>query len=111
MRYPSTTAIIQESEDSTIPEFIDITPAVLPFEIGKKQEITVTLSNLSTDTVTISPKAIICELQPVTVTEEVFNNIVESEEKKGCIKSLEFGSKRDFNRGRERKIEMSPSQT
>ena len=62
-------------------------------------------------TVTISPKAIICELQPVTVTEEVFNNILESEERKEYIRSLEFGSKRNFNRGRERKIEMSPSQT
>ena len=88
LHYPSTTAFIQESKDSTIPEFIDITPAVVLFGIGKKQEITVTLSNLSTDTITNSPKTIICELQPVTVTEEVFNNIVESEEKKYILDHL-----------------------
>lgn len=68
--HPTTTAIIQESETSTLPDCIDITPAVIQHVHGnRRQEIPVALSNISTNAVVISPKTILCELQPVQVTD------------------------------------------
>jgi len=37
----------------------------------------VTLSNLTTNTAVITPKLILCELQPVEVTEDVFEKLQE----------------------------------
>ena len=88
INYPNTTAIIQESSESGLPGFVDITPAVIQFEYGKKKEVTVTLSNLTTNTVTIAPRTIICEIQPVQVTEEVFNNIQDNNPVPFIIDSL-----------------------
>ena len=86
--YPSTTAILQESKDSGIPDFIDVTPAVIQFENGKKKYVEVTLSNLTTNTVTISPRAVICEIQPVSVTEEVFDKIADPDKRPELLNTL-----------------------
>ena len=75
MNFTSTTAIIQGSEDSAIPHYVDVTEAVIHFESGQRKEVNVTLSNLTIHTVVITPKAVICELQHVSVTDEVFENI------------------------------------
>ena len=74
LNYPTTTAIMQESPASGIPDYIHVTPAVIRFENGRRNEVTVNLSNLTANTVTIAPKTIICELQPV-----VFENLAEDE--------------------------------
>lgn len=78
LNYHPTCAILQETEDSQLPEFIEISPSVTQFVYQKNGEIRVNLSNLSSNTVTISPRAILCELQPVTVDNTVFNNIENS---------------------------------
>ena len=107
LNHPTTTAIIQESPESGIPKYIDVTPAVIRFENCKRNEVTVNLSNLTANTVTIVPKTIICELQPVSVTQDVFDNLADdkpgadiidemnldensllSEEKKAKLKNL-----------------------
>ena len=36
MNYPTTTAIIQESEEAGLPEYIDVSPAVIQYQFGKK---------------------------------------------------------------------------
>jgi len=36
MNYPTTTAIIQESEEASLPEYIDVSPAVIQYQFGKK---------------------------------------------------------------------------
>ena len=38
-----------------------------------------TLTNISTNTITIWPRAVLCELQPVTITEEVLQQNEEEE--------------------------------
>lgn len=73
LNLPPTATIIQGTEDSNIPSFIDITPGVIHYQHGKNSEITVQLSNLSTNTISIPPKAIVCELQPVNIAEDVFD--------------------------------------
>lgn len=74
LKCPPTTAILQETEESSIPEFVDVTPGVVHYKYGCNSLI-VTLSNLTTNTVAISPKAILCELQPVVVTDEVLDRL------------------------------------
>ena len=66
--YQKTYAILHETEDATIPNFIDLTPSLVEYEYGKHSDIFVTLSNITNNTVIILPKAILCELQPVTIT-------------------------------------------
>lgn len=62
-----TSALICETDSSLLPGFIDIGPGVIQYNSQGKQLVEVTLSNLSTNSVNISPKAIIAELQPVEV--------------------------------------------
>ena len=71
--YPSSSVITVACTDAHIPDFIDVTPSVNVFEFGKYNEIFVTLSNLTTNTVAIQPKAILGELQPVTIATEITN--------------------------------------
>ena len=75
LNHPSTLAITHETEDSGIPSCVDVTPALVQFEKGSRKELAVTLSNLTTMTVTISPNACLCELQPVTIAEEINGDI------------------------------------
>ena len=75
MEFKATCAIIQELEDSTLPYYIKITPAVIQYQHRNNGEIMVNISNLTTNSVTISPKAIIGEVQPVTIDESVFEKI------------------------------------
>lgn len=42
------------------------------------KEVIINLSNLTTNTVTVSPSAILCELHPVSVDESVFQRTEDS---------------------------------
>jgi len=75
LEFPTTSAIIQECEDSQIPPFIDVAPAVIQYRYRNNREVKVTLSNLTTMPVTIQPCSIISEIQPVTMADEVFEKI------------------------------------
>lgn len=61
--YPSTSAILQETPLSTISSNIDINPAVVQYCYRKNGEMKINMSNLTTHTLTIPPRAVICELQ------------------------------------------------
>ncbi len=76
--YQPTCAILQECEESSLPSFIDITPSVVQYKNQRNTEVLVNVTNLTTNTVTISPKAVLCELQPVTVDASVFNKTQET---------------------------------
>lgn len=86
--YPTTTAILQETSDSNIPDFIDVTPAVIQYKYRRNDELKVNLSNLTTSTIVISPKCILCELQPVVVTDEVFDNIEKDQKMEEVFQKL-----------------------
>ena len=68
-----TCALISATGNSSLPDFIDITPAIVHFDSGR-QEIVVNLTNLTTNTVNIAPRSILAELQPVTVDESVHDD-------------------------------------
>ncbi|KAH3851362.1 hypothetical protein DPMN_093842 [Dreissena polymorpha] len=66
--YP-TCALIQETRQSNLPNFTQITPAIIHYS-GKKQEVVVNINNTTQSTVKISPRAVVAELQLVTIDEE-----------------------------------------
>lgn len=63
--------MFHESKESPFKDNLDLTPNVLNYKSGTRQRLTVNLSNLSTNTVVISPRAVLCELQPVTLEQEL----------------------------------------
>lgn len=72
LNFHDTCAILQETEDSALPRFVDVTPSVIQYSYNNNyKEVIVNISNITTVTVTISPSAILCELQPVTIGDSV----------------------------------------
>ena len=65
--HQETCAMIVETEDSVLPSDFDVTPAVLTLNFGKNGLVDVQITNVTTSTFNILPRAIVCELQPVTV--------------------------------------------
>ncbi len=55
-----------------LPEYIDVTPSVIHYSYRKNGEICVNISNVTTQSLMISPRAVLCELQPLTIDESVF---------------------------------------
>ena len=51
----------------------------MQYTCGKNTEIKVNLSNITTNPIVIQPRAILCELQQVTVAEEVFGKIKDTD--------------------------------
>ena len=82
LEYSPTCAIIQECQESALPDCIDVTPTVIQNNYKESSELTINLSNLTTNSITISPKAVLCEVQPVTVDESVFDKIENGASKK-----------------------------
>ena len=62
-----TCAMMVETEESIIPSEFDITPAVITYNYGNNGLVDVQITNVTTSTFNIPPKAILCELQPVSV--------------------------------------------
>lgn len=82
---------MQESEDLN-----DITSTVVNYRYRNNGEITVNITNLSTQTVSISPKVIICELQTVIGDEEVFDKLEHhSEDEEEILNQVHIESTRD----------------
>ena len=82
LEFNSTAAIIQECQDSLLPDYLDITPTVIHYEYRKNDEVNVNISNLTTNSITICPKKILGEVQPVTVDESVFERLENKTTKK-----------------------------
>ena len=78
--YPESTAMMHETNDSYIFPNIDVAPALVRYKKDSEGHVTVNLSNLTTQTVTIPPRALLCELQPVTVADEVFTKMKETQD-------------------------------
>ena len=59
--------MIVQTEQSVIPDDFDITPAVINYSCGKNGVIEVQISNMTTSTLVVPPRALLCELQPVNI--------------------------------------------
>ena len=69
--YHQVLAMLQATKRSSIPTDLDITPSLHLYDYDSSYMVPVEISNITTRTVSISPKAILCELQPVTVLDTV----------------------------------------
>ena len=109
LSHQPTAAILQVSEDTPLPDYLDITPGVIHYNFDEANEVTVTLSNLSANTVTISPKAILCEIQPVMITEESIMKMEEDElDKKRAqiVKELTIDAQKLLSEEERKKVEL-----
>ena len=66
-RYQDSCAMIQATIESFIPQDLDIVPTVVSYTYGHQDTVPVHICNITTRTVTVSPRAILCELQAVNV--------------------------------------------
>ncbi|GFS20740.1 hypothetical protein ElyMa_003321100 [Elysia marginata] len=68
---------------------LDLTPQLISFDHSQSKfcQVDVTLSNTSTHTVAINPRAILCEVQPVTITQ--LEDTTETEQK-GILGQLDI---------------------
>lgn len=67
--YHTTCALLHATPRSKVPRDLDIVPYIVNFEYPCNRLIPVQIENVTTRTITISPKAILCELQSVKLEE------------------------------------------
>ena len=65
--YGTTPAILQSTPGSAIPSDLEVTPAVTAYKYPVKHLVEVCVDNITTRTVQIPPKALLCEIQPVSI--------------------------------------------
>ena len=75
LEYNTKCVTIQECQDSSLPDFIDITHTVIQYNYKLNDEVNVNCSEVTTNSVTISPKSVLCEVQPVSTDESVFDRL------------------------------------
>lgn len=63
MPYQSTIAVLQATSRSVIPSDLDIVPSLTDYCYPANQVIKVDIDNITTRTVQVPPKSILCELQ------------------------------------------------
>lgn len=74
MRYQESCAMLQASDESRIPKDLDIVPTIINYKYGRKDAVPVHICNITTSTVTISPREILCELQAVNIEDLSIGN-------------------------------------
>ena len=93
--YPATAAMMQEADNSCLAEWLDVKPSVINYRFRKNGEVFVNLSNLTTQTVIIAPRTVLCELQPVTIEDDAFKNNEEKQKRDTGSSELRPGSDTD----------------
>ncbi|XP_076101165.1 uncharacterized protein LOC143070948 [Mytilus galloprovincialis] len=82
--YHPVCGILQPTHKAAVPEDLDIAPTLVNYQYRDNRLIPVHISNVTTRTITVSPNAILCELQPVSIadidtpddtTYDVFNDV------------------------------------
>ncbi|GFS03340.1 hypothetical protein ElyMa_006468100 [Elysia marginata] len=76
--YQTTCALLQTHAYTSYD--LDLTPQVISYDNNQSEscQVDVTVSNTATHTATINPRAILCEVQPVTITQ--LEDITETEQ-------------------------------
>ncbi|XP_063438199.1 uncharacterized protein LOC134719148 [Mytilus trossulus] len=69
LEYPTSCALLHATRKTSLSTDLDIVPAIVNYNRHRKEPILVRISNITTRTVTVAPRSIICELQPVSIEE------------------------------------------
>nr|KAG5685189.1 hypothetical protein BaRGS_019900 [Batillaria attramentaria] len=88
--YHATCALIQPHARSS-PD-LDVSPTLFEFKYNGTGPVDVNIANLTTHTVTISPKSILAEVQPVTITS--LEDTQEKEEQASLLSQVDISSDR-----------------
>ncbi|XP_041355287.1 uncharacterized protein LOC121372918 [Gigantopelta aegis] len=67
--YHDTSAVVHPCNKTSVPD-LEITPTIVQYRYRENQGIEIQLSNVTARTIVVAPRAIICELQPVTIEDE-----------------------------------------
>ena len=67
--YQPVCAILQPTHASYLPSDFDISPTLISYDYKRKDVIPVHITNVTTRTITVPPKALLCEVQPVDIEE------------------------------------------
>ena len=78
--YQPTCAIMEATENSIIPNELEIMPTVINYDYKDNSTVDVTISNVTTMTIAVAPHSILCELQPATVKETFIEQDTEEEQ-------------------------------
>lgn len=65
--HPPVCALIHATPRSVIPDDLDTEPVVVSYTYDDQSTIPVNISNVSTRTLTVNPRSLICELQYVSI--------------------------------------------
>ncbi|KAL5006783.1 hypothetical protein ScPMuIL_015589 [Solemya velum] len=65
--YQPVCCMVHPTKKSAIPDDLDLTPTLIPYNYKQNGIVQLQITNISTRTVTIQPKALLCELQPVKI--------------------------------------------
>jgi hypothetical protein len=89
--------MIQPTSKSALPLGLEIAPAIFRFEHQRDRlhQVQVQVSNLSNQTVVVSPRAVLCEIQPVTIEKIAPLNLehVDMEERSHLLDKVEMSAK------------------
>lgn len=69
--YHQVLAILQATTKSSIPSDLDVTPSLHRYSYTDNSSISVEISNVTTRTVSVAPRAILCGLQPLIILDTV----------------------------------------
>ena len=69
--YHPTCAVLQATEKVAVPTDLYNSLCLVAYEYGSKQIIDMPISNITTITVVIRPKSILCEIQSVTIEQHL----------------------------------------
>ncbi|XP_062585806.1 uncharacterized protein LOC134247460 [Saccostrea cucullata] len=64
VQHPTTSAIFEHTEKSCLPKDLDITPTCFNYSMNIK-EVDIYISNVTTRMVSVQPRSVLCEIQPV----------------------------------------------
>ena len=67
IRYQPVCAILQSTKSSYLPEDLDISPTLIAYDHRRTSAVPVYITNITTRTITIPPRALICEIQAVDI--------------------------------------------
>lgn len=85
-------AIVERTEEYPFPAKIEVTPVVVNYVSGAKQEYAVTVMYLSDRVICIPPRAIISELQPVSIDDSILEKSENEKPLPDVFKNVAFGS-------------------
>lgn len=63
--------MIHPTKNSVIPSDLDLSPSLIEYKFHQNHDTSVDISNVTTRTVNIQPHALLCEIQPISIQDNI----------------------------------------